>query len=159
MRLGKHYGKKQLESDTYRIAMGWMASIDLDKDLDLRRTFATYIGPKMVEDFRASEQVDPLNNLKGDAHHFCIRTLLEGPSPNDRRCDNGCILPPGNDHAEMWVKDEKQVIYTYHPYHMFGDTVRELGRFCDTHNLKCEITSDSWHFPSRSLLVMLRKRV
>jgi len=156
MRIGKHYRRRHLEHADHVAAMKALSAVrENDNDLEPDRTYAVFAGTEMAKNFMKREGVGPV-----EGEHFCIRTLLDGPSRGDRGCDYppGCIFPPGSDHHEMWQRDGKHVIYTCHPYNLSDSEMEELVKFCDEYGLECTITGGSWYFPTRTLLMLLRRK-
>lgn len=62
--------------------------------------------------------------------------------------------PPGSDHADLWIKNGKPVVYTFQPYGLDHNTLERLLDFCGRWGL--EIHIDTWpagHFPGAVLWV------
>lgn len=61
---------------------------------------------------------------------------------------------PGQDHAEMFIRDGKPAILTFQPYHLSFDTLRALVETCVRNGLRFDIdTRASWYFPGAVALV------
>jgi hypothetical protein len=92
--------------------------------------------------------------LKQSNGHACLTRLL-------RKSCNGrnCLLPHGQDHHSLWLKDGEAYLYVYQPYHIDTEGILCLADFVMKYNFRIEILSDkSWYFPSRSLYIGISRK-
>jgi len=92
--------------------------------------------------------------------HACVARLLgkrcpwslREPKPGHPPC-----RPPGADHPLLWLRNGKPAVYTFEPYGMSLDTLRELVAFCDRWGLDLHISGwpAGW-FPGATVWVELR---
>lgn len=69
-----------------------------------------------------------------------------------------CQLP-GADHASLWLKAGKPAVYVSQPYHLPWETLQEMMAFAERWHLMVDVESwPSWHFPSRVLTILVRRR-
>jgi len=69
-----------------------------------------------------------------------------------------CKLP-AEDHPNLWIKDGQPYSFTFEPYGISHENLVNLTNYCEENNLKITITNDSFHFPSATLLVEIKKEV
>lgn len=99
--------------------------------------------------------------VKESTGHVCVARLLgkrcRMSSSTPRRGEVPPCRPPGADHPKLWLRNGKPAIYTFEPYVMELNTLRELVNFCDRWGLDLEIRG--WpgaHFPGHVVWVELR---
>lgn len=83
--------------------------------------------------------------------HTCIQRLI-----GKRTCDGSNCRPPGSDHAKLWIRDGKPFSFTFEPYHLRKNVLKELIIFCEDHGLDFEISNSSMHFPAGTTFVDIR---
>lgn len=86
--------------------------------------------------------------------HVCLYRLL-----GRKRCpdtlENPCDAPqiPGSDHVSEWTQNGTTVKVISQPYHMSYETMKEMVEFCEKNGLRADISSESWHFPGKTIRV------
>lgn len=63
------------------------------------------------------------------------------------------MVPPGNDHPELYTWNDQPLFYVYHPYSQIDEPA--LREFCRKLKLEYRISPDSWHFVGRTLRVTI----
>ena len=63
----------------------------------------------------------------------------------------------GFDHPSVWLKDGKYSVYVSQPYDLHKDALKRLVEFCEENQLTCHISTESWYFPSRTLMIEITK--
>ena len=100
--------------------------------------------------------------LKATGGRICIQRLLgkkcnafNWRNPMDGgRCE--CV-PPGTDHASMWVQGRSPVLFVSQPYGLTARTLQEMHDFAKKYGLEFDVSAEaSWWFPSRTVLVCWR---
>jgi hypothetical protein len=91
----------------------------------------------------------------------CLHRLAGTPCPRDPTVASGSrkvdCRPAWADHDEMFSHDGQHV-FVAQPYRMNLGEVRDLVRICDELGLDADVSAfPSWHFPGRTLAVVLRK--
>ena len=70
-------------------------------------------------------------------------------------CLNNVWQPIGIDHPTLWLRDRKAVCFTFEPYQLLTESVLALATMANELKLEITISTDSWHFPTGTLLVEL----
>lgn len=76
-----------------------------------------------------------------------------------RRASRDSLPPhlPGQDHAELFVKDGKAEVFTFQPYQLCWDTLEDLVEACRQNGLQADVTTwPAWHYPGSVLFVEVR---
>jgi hypothetical protein len=65
---------------------------------------------------------------------------------------------PGQDHADLFIKDRKPHVFTFQPYGLSWFTLVELVEACQHWRLEARIaTWPAWHFPGEVLFVEITR--
>lgn len=86
----------------------------------------------------------------------CIHWLKGERCPGSLACyEHGAI--PGADHTDGLIKDGKPWAIVTQPYGL-GDDLPKLVDYCQRHDLVLQVEPWSWHYPGRTLLLLVRPR-
>jgi hypothetical protein len=69
----------------------------------------------------------------------------------------GVVVAPGEEHSQLFVKDQKPYALVTHPYSVSLAELEELIGFCHEHDLTVSITGRSSHYVGRCVRVEYRK--
>ena len=89
---------------------------------------------------------------------ICAARLLGGRCTEYGRADGPKEhphAPPGDDHPSLWLKDGKPHIYVSQPYGLEWDKLRALVMWCGRWGLRAAVHAESWHYPGRTVAVMI----
>lgn len=96
--------------------------------------------------------------LRPSTRHICLNFLIGRRHKWGMQGDD-CIIPPGLDHANLWLRDGKTVCLTSQPYQLSGHDVFQLGRLAGVYDLDLHIsTQPAWWFPGACLMVELWRK-
>ncbi|MEW5933419.1 MAG: hypothetical protein AB1816_07550, partial [Bacillota bacterium] len=113
------------------------------------------------EDVRESWQ-RRRGDVRMSAGHVCVARLLRGRCTNwspfrGETCESPPCIPPGADHVELYVSGGRPQVFVSQPYDLGWNTLVRLVQFCLRWGLAADVSTESWHFPGRTLLVEIRK--
>lgn len=97
--------------------------------------------------------------LRRSGGNCCVARLLGKRCRQYERYEKGQehpCQPPGSDHARLWSRDGKPAAFTFQPYGLSHDTLKDLLTYCERWGLR--VTIDAWpagHFPGNVLWVEL----
>lgn len=94
--------------------------------------------------------------------HVCVNRLKGSKNCPDKHNTTGtakCDLRiPASDHLSEWVKDGETYSIVSQPYGISYETLIEMIKFCDQHELEPYISADrAWHFPGSALSIEFRR--
>ena len=88
--------------------------------------------------------------------HACLHRLSAGRC-GGYRCGCGCPALPGADHSLLWLLDGRPFAYVTQPYGFNHKALQEALAACERWGLEMLVDAASWHFPTATLLVEVRR--
>jgi hypothetical protein len=120
--------------------------------------YADVLGGPRKQQFARDELAKPQRGP-----HVCVHRLVGAAKCLEMPpgiCDTLTPTLPASDHLSEWRSNAgrggKTVAIVSQPYSLSNQDLQEIVSRCQSDGLQAEVSTESWHFPGRSLLLTWR---
>ncbi len=113
------------------------------------RAFAEGIKYHMLESFKKGYDVDKVTSGRK-----CLKRL------KNKHCTHPCSehAIPGADHSDLWLRDGKPALATYHIYDIGWGKLQEIVDWCRERGYEASVVAWSWYFPTSTVMVVITRQ-
>jgi len=133
-----------------------MTLLDATWALDnVTRFYAHFMHDKLEKRF-----MQRYNVKRTSSGFLCARRLL-GKRCTQHYPKGHCPghMPPTADHVDLWVRDKKVVLMSWHPYGLEQDSVKALVSYCEEFGFEFSVEQGpSFYFPGVTPQILMWKK-